>query len=171
MNTLQATIRMRTNRSTAERTIRRQTTLRSRRDSTVHRRASTTQDVQVSMLPDLSENISNEQTIWEEIMQIKTMPIPMVQKKELKAKILVSFIRNMPIMNILFLLSNIFSRPVDLQAGIKLNLKYIQVQHLFESLQTVFAFRRRYGPMVLLILISTIGAEKKLSLYQFPSKY
>lgn len=88
VTTLQATIRMRTNRSTAERTIRRHTTLRSRRDSTVNRRTSTTQDVQVSMLPDLSENISNEQSIWEEIMQIKTMPIPMAQKKELKAKIL-----------------------------------------------------------------------------------
>ncbi|KAL3285052.1 hypothetical protein HHI36_019178 [Cryptolaemus montrouzieri] len=86
--TIQATVRMRTNRGTNDRTIRRQTTLRSRRESTIHRRASTTQDVQVSMLPDLSENISNEQTIWEEIMQIKTMPIPMGQKKELKSKIL-----------------------------------------------------------------------------------
>lgn len=46
-------------------------------------------DVQVSMLPDLSENLSNEQTTWEEIMQIKALPIPMAQKKEMKAKILV----------------------------------------------------------------------------------
>jgi hypothetical protein len=42
------------------------------------------------MLPDLSENLSNEQTTWEEIMQIKSMPVPMSQKKEMKAKILVS---------------------------------------------------------------------------------
>ncbi|EFA00942.1 transmembrane channel-like protein 7 [Tribolium castaneum] len=80
-----ATIRIRTN---DNRTIRRQTASRSRRDSTVHRRASTAGDVQVAMLPDLSENLSNEQTTWEEIMQIKGMPVPMSQKKEMKAKIL-----------------------------------------------------------------------------------
>lgn len=70
--------------------MRRQTSSRSRRDSTVHRRASTTADVQVSMLPDLSENLPNEQTTWEDIMQIKAMPVPMAQKKDMKAKILVS---------------------------------------------------------------------------------
>lgn len=80
-----ATIRIRTNDT---RTIRRQTSSRSRRESTVHRGTATTADVQVSMLPDLSENLSNEQTTWEEIMQIKSMPVPMSQKKEMKAKIL-----------------------------------------------------------------------------------
>lgn len=84
---LVATIRIRTNDS---RSTRRQTSSRSRRESTVHRRASITADVPISMLPDLSENLSNEQTTWEEIMQIKALPVPMAQKKEMKAKILVS---------------------------------------------------------------------------------
>lgn len=44
-------------------------------------------DVEASMLPDLSQNFSNEQTTWEEIMQIKAMPIPMSQKKQLKDKL------------------------------------------------------------------------------------
>lgn len=84
-----ATIRIRTNDSRANnRTMRRHTASRSRRESTVHRRTSTAGDVQVSMLPDLSEMRSNEETAWEEIMQIKAMPIPMSQKKEMKAKIL-----------------------------------------------------------------------------------
>lgn len=43
--------------------------------------------VDVSMLPDLSQDISTEQAMWEEIMQIKAMPVPMVQKKEMKARI------------------------------------------------------------------------------------
>ncbi|KAK9878376.1 hypothetical protein WA026_021683 [Henosepilachna vigintioctopunctata] len=79
---------MRTSRGTNDRTMRRQATLRSRRESTAPRRASATNDVQVSMLPDFSENISNEQTMWEDINQIKSMPIPMAQKRELKSKIL-----------------------------------------------------------------------------------
>ncbi|KAJ8982380.1 hypothetical protein NQ317_005474 [Molorchus minor] len=84
-----ATIRIRTNDSrTNNRTMRRYTTSRSRRESTVHRRTSTAGDVQVSMLPDLSEMRTNEETSWEEIMQIKAMPIPMSQKREMKAKIL-----------------------------------------------------------------------------------
>lgn len=62
------------------------------RDGTTQRRASAAGDVQVSMLPDLSQDISTEQVIWEEIMQIKAMPVPMMQKKEMKAKILVSLI-------------------------------------------------------------------------------
>lgn len=68
-------------------TFGRHTTLRSRRGSTTNRRASTTVDIQVSMLPDLSENLSNEQRTWEEIMQIKALPISMAQKKEMKAKL------------------------------------------------------------------------------------
>lgn len=41
-------------------------------------------DAQVSMLPDLSENLSNEERTWEEIMQIKAMPVCMAQKMQLK---------------------------------------------------------------------------------------
>lgn len=59
----------------------------------MHRRTSTAVDVQVSMMPDLSQDISTEQTTWEEIMEIKAMPVPMSQKKEMKAKILVSVFR------------------------------------------------------------------------------
>ncbi|KAF5296394.1 hypothetical protein FQA39_LY12513 [Lamprigera yunnana] len=73
--------------STDTKTFRRQTSSRSRKNSTTTRRASTTVDVQVSMLPDLSENLSNEQRTWEEIMQIKALPISMMQKKEMKAKL------------------------------------------------------------------------------------
>lgn len=58
----------------------------------MHRRTSLAGEVQVSMLPDLSEMSSNEQTAWEEIMQIKSMPISMAEKKEMKAKILVSIL-------------------------------------------------------------------------------
>lgn len=36
------------------------------------------------MLPDLSENLSNEERTWEEIMQIKAMPVCMSQKIQLK---------------------------------------------------------------------------------------
>lgn len=36
------------------------------------------------MLPDLSENLSNEERTWEEIMQIKAMPVCMSQKMQLK---------------------------------------------------------------------------------------
>ncbi|XP_047999918.1 transmembrane channel-like protein 7 isoform X2 [Leguminivora glycinivorella] len=39
------------------------------------------------MLPDLSENLSNEERTWEEIMQIKAMPVPMSQKRDLKARL------------------------------------------------------------------------------------
>ncbi|KAF2882572.1 hypothetical protein ILUMI_23589 [Ignelater luminosus] len=72
--------------STDTKTFRRQTSSRSRRESTT-RRASTAADVQVSMLPDLSENLSNEQRTWEEIMQIKALPVSMAQKREMKAKL------------------------------------------------------------------------------------
>ncbi|CAG9816289.1 unnamed protein product [Phaedon cochleariae] len=87
--TAAATIRHRTNDTrTNNRTVRRRTATHSRRDSTVQRRASAAGEVQVSMLPDLSEMRTNEQTSWEEIMQIKTLPLPMREKKEMKAKIL-----------------------------------------------------------------------------------
>ncbi|KAL5236579.1 hypothetical protein ACI65C_003989 [Semiaphis heraclei] len=44
-------------------------------------------EIQISLMPDLSENLSNEELVWEEIMKIKTMPISMAHKKELKAKL------------------------------------------------------------------------------------
>lgn len=54
---------------------------------TTVRRQSVVQDNYVAMMPDLSENLSNEMTTWEEIMKIKDMPISMAQKKEQKAKL------------------------------------------------------------------------------------
>ncbi|XP_018336056.1 transmembrane channel-like protein 7 isoform X1 [Agrilus planipennis] len=68
------------------RTFRRQTSSRSRQESFT-RRTSTLGDVQVSMLPDLSENLSNEQSTWEEIMRIKALPVPMAEKREMKLKL------------------------------------------------------------------------------------
>lgn len=41
-------------------------------------------------MPDLSENMTDEERIWEEIQEIKRMPVRMAQKKELKAQLQVS---------------------------------------------------------------------------------
>lgn len=38
----------------------------------------------MAALPDLSENLINESQTWEEIREIKAMPVPMAQKRELK---------------------------------------------------------------------------------------
>lgn len=43
----------------------------------------------------LAENLSNEERTWEEIMQIKAMPVSMMQKKEMKAKLQVRYILNL----------------------------------------------------------------------------
>lgn len=48
------------------------------------------QDAAVSMLPDLSENLSNEELTWEEIMQIKAMPVCMAQKIQMKRELQVT---------------------------------------------------------------------------------
>ncbi|CAH0718602.1 unnamed protein product, partial [Brenthis ino] len=57
-----------------------------RRQST-YARTTQSRDIHLSMLPDLSENLSNEERTWEEIMQIKAMPVPMHQKLEIKARL------------------------------------------------------------------------------------
>ena len=41
-------------------------------------------------MPDLSENLINEERTWEEIHEIKQLPVPMAQKRELKAQLQVS---------------------------------------------------------------------------------
>ena len=43
------------------------------------------------MLPDLSQDLTDEERIWEEIHEIKSMPVSMAQKKELKAQLQVLF--------------------------------------------------------------------------------
>ncbi|XP_012530672.2 transmembrane channel-like protein 7 [Monomorium pharaonis] len=65
-------------------TLRRRTSTRSRGTTTSRRMSTNVHDVAVSMLPDLSENLSNEERTWEEIMQIKAMPVCMSQKIQLK---------------------------------------------------------------------------------------
>ncbi|CAH0546181.1 unnamed protein product [Brassicogethes aeneus] len=85
-----ATLRLRTYDQRTATTRRWQATNQTQKDSTdtaQHRRPSQG-EVQVSMLPDLSQNLSNEQSTWEEVMLIKAMPIPMDEKKKLKEKIL-----------------------------------------------------------------------------------
>jgi hypothetical protein len=44
----------------------------------------------VAALPDLSENLINESQTWEEIREIKAMPVPMAQKRELKNQLQVN---------------------------------------------------------------------------------
>ncbi|XP_034170992.1 transmembrane channel-like protein 7 [Osmia lignaria lignaria] len=65
-------------------TLRRRTSTRSRGTTTSRRMSTNIHDAAVSMLPDLSENLSNEERTWEEIMQIKAMPVCMAQKIQLK---------------------------------------------------------------------------------------
>lgn len=44
------------------------------------------------MMPDLSEDMNDEERIWEEIQEIKLMAVGMAQKKELKAQLQVSLL-------------------------------------------------------------------------------
>lgn len=45
------------------------------------------------VLPDLTDlSIPNEQKRWEEVQKIRTLPIPMAQKRELKTQLTVRFI-------------------------------------------------------------------------------
>lgn len=44
----------------------------------------------MATLPDLSENLINESQTWEEIREIKAMPVHMAQKRELKNQLQVS---------------------------------------------------------------------------------
>ncbi|XP_063835266.1 transmembrane channel-like protein 7 [Ostrinia nubilalis] len=67
-------------------TVKRARSQNERRQST-YARTTQSRDIHLSMLPDLSENLSNEERTWEEIMQIKAMPVPMIQKRELKARL------------------------------------------------------------------------------------
>ncbi|XP_059483874.1 transmembrane channel-like protein 7 isoform X2 [Neocloeon triangulifer] len=76
----------RRSRNEGKQSTRKRTGTRSRFNNTV-RRESNIHDIHIS-LPDFSvENIPNEERTWEEIMQIKAMPVNMAQKRELKAKL------------------------------------------------------------------------------------
>lgn len=52
----------------------------------------------MAALPDLSENLINESQTWEEIREIKAMPVPMAQKRELKNQLQVRTILFDPIL-------------------------------------------------------------------------
>ncbi|KAL4703952.1 hypothetical protein ACJJTC_009557 [Scirpophaga incertulas] len=67
-------------------TVKRGRSQNERRQST-YARTTQSRDIHLAMMPDLSENLSNEERTWEEIMQIKAMPVPMLQKRELKARL------------------------------------------------------------------------------------
>ncbi|XP_031630572.1 transmembrane channel-like protein 7 [Contarinia nasturtii] len=51
------------------------------------RRGSQFHEVHIAMLPDLSENLTDEERIWEEIHEIKSMPVSMAQKRDMKAQL------------------------------------------------------------------------------------
>ncbi|KAI5633425.1 TMC domain-containing protein [Phthorimaea operculella] len=67
-------------------TVKRARSQNERRQST-YARTTQSRDNHLSMLPDLSENLSNEERTWEEIMQIKAMPVPMAHKRDLKTQL------------------------------------------------------------------------------------
>ncbi|XP_055705187.1 transmembrane channel-like protein 7 [Phlebotomus papatasi] len=69
------------------RTSRRRQSVTATRRSSTFRGFQQNQEVQVAMLPDLSENLTDEERIWEEIHEIKSMPVSMAQKKEMKAQL------------------------------------------------------------------------------------
>lgn len=46
----------------------------------------------MAALPDLSENLINESQTWDEIQEIKAMPVPMAQKRELKNQLQVGIV-------------------------------------------------------------------------------
>lgn len=46
----------------------------------------------MAALPDLSENLINESQTWDEIREIKAMPVPMAQKRELKNQLQVGIL-------------------------------------------------------------------------------
>uniref|UniRef100_A0A8D8UX85 Transmembrane channel-like protein 7 n=2 Tax=Cacopsylla melanoneura TaxID=428564 RepID=A0A8D8UX85_9HEMI len=70
-------------------TMKRKTSIKTRYQTMTVRKGTTgaNAEIQVSLLPDLSENLANEESTWEEIMKIKATPIHMSQKKELKLKL------------------------------------------------------------------------------------
>ncbi|CAH0381093.1 unnamed protein product [Bemisia tabaci] len=69
-------------------TLRRRTSTRSYCGTVRQNTTGVNNEVQVSIMPDLSENLSNEERTWEEIMKLKTLPVSMAEKKEMKARLL-----------------------------------------------------------------------------------
>lgn len=65
-------------------TMKRRASMRSNHYST-DRKQSVFDDNYIAMMPDLSENLSNERSVWEEILKLKEQPIRMNEKKMKKA--------------------------------------------------------------------------------------
>ncbi len=66
------------------------TTTRTRRMSTLRYGNSPTDEVELGMMPDLSEGLPNEEEMWQKMQQIRSLPITMGEKRRLKAELKVS---------------------------------------------------------------------------------
>ncbi|XP_046635866.1 transmembrane channel-like protein 7 isoform X2 [Daphnia pulicaria] len=66
------------------------TTSRSRRASTLRHASTPTDEVELGMMPDLSQGIPNEEEMWQKMQQIRSLPITMAEKRRLKAELKVA---------------------------------------------------------------------------------
>jgi hypothetical protein len=67
------------------------TTSRSRRASTLRHANTPTEEVELGMMPDLSQGLPNEEEMWQKMQQIRSLPITMGEKRRLKAELKVTF--------------------------------------------------------------------------------
>lgn len=63
------------------------TTSRSRRTSTLRHGSTPTDEVELGMMPDLSQGLPNEEEMWQKMQQIRSLPITMGEKRMLKAEL------------------------------------------------------------------------------------
>ena len=49
--------------------------------------SSPTDEVELGMMPDLSEGLPNEEEMWQKMQQIRSLPITMGEKRRLKAEL------------------------------------------------------------------------------------
>ncbi|XP_032777252.2 transmembrane channel-like protein 7 isoform X2 [Daphnia magna] len=66
------------------------TTSRSRRTSTLRHGSTPTDEVELGMMPDLSQGLPNEEEMWQKMQQIRSLPITMGEKRMLKAELRVA---------------------------------------------------------------------------------
>lgn len=50
------------------------------------------EEVELGMMPDLSEGLPNEEEMWQKIQQIRSLPVTMAEKRVLKAELKVNII-------------------------------------------------------------------------------
>lgn len=58
--------------------------------STLRHDNSPTDEIEMGMMPDLSEGLPNEEEMWQKIQQIRSLPITMGEKRRLKAELRVN---------------------------------------------------------------------------------